>query len=186
MSPNSLLRSSKNSARAGLPCYKFPWKIPWVNIESIRILQELDYEGIYITLSKEHIELLKIMKEKGVKPEHIHFIDGISQMYGSKMLESPNVTYVAGPLSVDAISQEVTSIAQKMKGNKKFVFLDSITTVLLYNSLERTMQFSTFLTESLKKLKMVGIVVSVSKGYVNETLMKELSKASNEVINLQG
>jgi len=92
---------------------------------------------------------------------------------------------VAGPVSVDEISKQVTQIAPTLKGSKKFVFLDSITTVLLYNSLERTLKFTEFLTQSLKMLQVVGIVVSVSKGFANDSLIKELTKVSNEVINLR-
>jgi hypothetical protein len=71
-----------------------------------------------------------------------------------------------------------------MKAPKKFVFLDSITTVLLYNSLERTLKFSEFLTSSLKRLQVAGVMVSVSKGFANDNLIKELTKMSNEVIKL--
>jgi len=156
-----------------------------VNLEAIKTLQSLDYQGIYITLSKDYPELTRLLKEKGVNLDSLVFIDGISQMYAVEKVNSPQVSYVAGPVSVDEISKQVTQIAPTLKGNKKFVFLDSITTVLLYNSLERTLKFTEFLTQSLKMLQVVGIVVSVSKGFANEQLIKELTKISNEVINLQ-
>jgi len=156
-----------------------------VNIEAIKTLQKLGYEGVYITLVKDYMDLSKTLREEGVDMGKLAFIDGISQMYGIKQVEAPNVAYVGGPLSIDAISTEVQKITQSMKGEKKFVFLDSITTVLLYNSLERTLHFSQFLTESLKKTKVAGIMVSVAKGFANENLIKELTKVSNEVINLQ-
>jgi len=156
-----------------------------VNTEAIRILQSLGYEGIYISLSKDYIELSKILGSSGVDLGKLAFIDGISQMYGIKEVTAPNVTYVAGPLSIDAISRTVEKIAPTITQAKKFVFLDSITTVLLYNSLERTMEFTKFLTSTLKKLQLVGIVVSVSRGFANEALLIELTKVSNEVIRIQ-
>jgi len=156
-----------------------------INIEAIKTLQSLGYEGVYITLSKDYVELSKVFQENNIDMGKIAFIDGISQMYGIGKVEAPNVNYVEGPLSIDAIVESITEIAPNMKSGKKFVFLDSITTVLLYNSLERTLKFSSFLTESLKKMGVVGIVVSVSKGFANENLVKELTKVSNEVINLQ-
>ena len=154
-----------------------------INIEAIRILQSMGYEGIYITLSKDYVDLSKLFREEGIDLGKLAIIDGISQMYGIKQVDSPNVTYVAGPLSIDAISESIQRIAPNIKEQKKFVFLDSITTVLLYNSLERTVRFSEFLLETLKKLQLVGIVVSVSRGFANEALLKELTKLSNEVVN---
>jgi KaiC/GvpD/RAD55 family RecA-like ATPase len=156
-----------------------------VNIESIKTLQSLGYEGVYITLSKDYMELAKLLKKKGVDMGKLAFIDGISQMYGIDQVDSPSVTYVAGPISIDAISEAITQIVPTMKGERKFVFLDSITTVLLYNSLERTLHFSRFLTKSLQTMQVVGVLVSVSKGFANDNLIKELAKLSNEVINLQ-
>jgi len=156
-----------------------------VNTEAIKTLQSLGYEGIYITLSKDYVEMSKVFQEKGIDMGKLAFIDGISQMYGIGKVDAPNVSYVEGPLSIDAITAEVAKMVPAMKSSKKFVFLDSITTVLLYNSLERTLHFSQFLTDSLKKMQVVGIVVSVSKGFANDNLIKELSKVSSEVVNLQ-
>ena len=155
-----------------------------VNIEAIKVLQSMGYEGIYITLSKDYIELSKLFRKADIDLGKLTFIDGISQMYGIEEVDSPNVTYVAGPISIDAISNIIRKVAPNIQKVKKFVFLDSITTVLLYNSLERTVKFSQFLSEALKKLQLVGIVVSVSRGFANEALLKELAKLSNEVINL--
>jgi len=156
-----------------------------VNTEAIKVLQSQGYEGIYITLSKDYLELAKIFGDADVNLDKISFIDGISQMYGVKEVKASNVIYVPGPLSIDAITAGIQKIAPTIKEAKKFVFLDSITTVLLYNSLERTIKFSEFLHNTLKQLQLVGIVVSVSQGFANETLVKELTKISNEVINLQ-
>lgn len=155
-----------------------------VNIESIKILQSLGYEGVYITLSKDYVELSQLFREKGVDMGRLAFIDGVSQMYGIGAVDSPNVKYISGPISLDGIVAAITDIVPAMKAEKKFVFLDSITTVLLYNSLERTLKFSEFLTTSLKRLNVAGVMVSVSKGFANDNLIKELSKMSNEIIKI--
>jgi len=154
------------------------------NIEAIKVLQSMGYKGIYITLSKDYISLAEMFKNNGIDLDQLTFIDGISQMYGIKEVSAPNVVYVEGPLSTDAITESIVKISPTIKEDKKFVFLDSITTVLLYNSLERTMKFSQFFSETLKKLSLVGIVVSVSKGVTNEELINELEKLADEVVDL--
>lgn len=155
-----------------------------VNVEALKILQALGYKGIYITLSKDYVELSKIFRERDIDMGRIAFIDGVSQMYGIGAVDSPNVKYISGPISLDGIVAAITDIVPVMKSEKKFVFLDSITTVLLYNSLERTLKFSEFLTISLKRLQVAGVVTSVSRGFANDQLIKELAKMSNEVIKL--
>jgi KaiC/GvpD/RAD55 family RecA-like ATPase len=155
-----------------------------INIEALKILQFLGYEGVYVTLSKDYVELSKIFREKGIDLGRLAFIDGVSQMYGIGAVDAPNVKYISGPISLDGIVAAVTDIIPVMKSQKKFVFLDSITTVLLYNSLERTVKFSEFLTSSLKRLEVAGVMVSVSRGFANDSLMRELTKMSNEVIKI--
>lgn len=155
-----------------------------INIEALKILQALGYEGVYITLSKDYTELLNIFRAQGIDMGRLAFIDGVSQMYGIGAVDSPNVKYISGPISLDGLVAAITDIIPVMKAEKKFVFLDSITTVLLYNSLERTLKFSEFLTTSLKRLEVAGVMVSVSKGFANDALIKELTKMSNEVIKL--
>jgi KaiC/GvpD/RAD55 family RecA-like ATPase len=155
-----------------------------MNIEALKTLQSLGYEGVYITLSKDYVELSKLFRDKGIDMGRLAFIDGISQMYGIGAVDAPNVKYISGPISLDGIVAAVTDIIPAMKSEKKFVFLDSITTVLLYNSLERTLKFSEFLTTSLKRLEVAGVMVSVSKGFANDNLIKALTKMSNEVIKI--
>jgi KaiC/GvpD/RAD55 family RecA-like ATPase len=155
-----------------------------VNLEALRVLQTLGYEGIYITLSKDYKDLTKIFRKEKINLGKLAFVDGVSQMYGIGAVDAPNVKYVSGPLSLDGIVAAITDIIPVMKSKKKFVFLDSITTVLLYNSLERTLKFSEFLTASLQRLQVAGVVTSVSKGFANDNLIRELTKMSNEVIKL--
>jgi KaiC/GvpD/RAD55 family RecA-like ATPase len=155
-----------------------------MNIEALKTLQSLGYEGVYVTLSKDYVELSKVFREQGIDMGKLAFIDGVSQMYGIGAVDAPNVKYISGPISLDGIVAAITDIIPVMKSEKKFVFLDSITTVLLYNSLERTLQFSEFLTKSLRRLEVAGVMVSVSKGFANDALIKRLSKMSNEIIKL--
>jgi KaiC/GvpD/RAD55 family RecA-like ATPase len=155
-----------------------------INVEALKTLQELGYEGIYVTLSRDYVELSKMFREKGIDMGRLAFVDGVSQMYGIGAVDDPNVKYISGPISLDGIVTAVTDIIPAMKSQKRFVFLDSITTVLLYNSLDRTLKFSEFLTVSLKRLEVAGIMVSVSEGVANNDLIKALTKMSNEVIKL--
>jgi KaiC/GvpD/RAD55 family RecA-like ATPase len=158
---------------------------PKVNVESITILQELGFRGIYISLSRDYPEISAHLRGQGVDMEKLTFIDGVSEMYGVEKVDSPYVTYVASPLSFSGIMDAVRENVVTHSADKKFVLLDSITTVLLYNSLSRTMEFSNVLTTFLRQAGVTGMVVSVSKGFANEKLLRELSKVADEAIHLQ-
>jgi KaiC/GvpD/RAD55 family RecA-like ATPase len=156
-----------------------------VNTEALKILiNEMRYSCVYITLSKGSNELDKAFKSKGIDVNNLFYIDAISQMFGTIKTSTKKCAYVSGPLDIDAITVALRDLLGTIQERKKCVFLDSITTVLLYNSLSRTVRFSKFLTQTLKSVGIDGVMVSIAKGKATETLVKELSKLCDETISL--
>lgn len=158
-----------------------------VNIEALKVLvNELQYDCIYITLGKSFGELDKIFKQAGVDNNRLYFIDAISQMYGVKQTSTKRCVYTAGPLDIDSITASLRDLLATLGKAKKCVFLDSVTTVLLYNSLPRTIRFSQFLTQTLKKMDVTGVMVSITKGESTTKLVQELGKLCDEVLDITG
>jgi KaiC/GvpD/RAD55 family RecA-like ATPase len=154
-----------------------------VNTEALKILtNENKSECIYITLGKSFTELDKFYKSKGVDVSKLYYIDAISQMYGNKKTSTKRVKYTSGPIDIDSITVELREMLPNLKTKNKYVFLDSVTTFLLYNSLHRTLRFSQFLTDTLKALGVNGVMVSIVRGKATEKLVSELSKLCDESI----
>jgi KaiC/GvpD/RAD55 family RecA-like ATPase len=158
-----------------------------VNEEAVRILiNVLGYNCVYITLGKSCIELDKKFKAKGVDTNNLYFIDAISQMYGESLTDAKRYNYVSGPLDIDSITATLHQTLATLQGQKACVFLDSVTTVLLYNSIARTIRFSQFLTRTLKEMHVTGVMVSVAKGDTTKKLFEELTTLCDETIEISG
>jgi KaiC/GvpD/RAD55 family RecA-like ATPase len=158
-----------------------------VNSEAMKILiNELGYTCVYITLSKTAVELDKLFKTEGIDTNKLFFIDAISQMYGEAAKESKRYNYTGGPLDVDSITVALRELLSSIQSEKKCVFLDSVTTVLLYNTLPRTIRFSKFLTQTLKQVGVDGVMVSMAKGETTKKLTLELQKLCDEFISISG
>lgn len=157
-----------------------------VNTEALKILiNEMKFDCIYITLGKPYSDLDKLFKSAGVDTNKLFFIDAISNMYGIKQVTTKKCVYASGPLDIDSITVSLRELLSSLSSEKKCVFLDSVTTVLLYNSLPRTIRFSQFLTQTLKKMGVEGVMVSIAKGATTERLVKELSKLCDEAISIE-
>lgn len=157
-----------------------------VTTEALKILiNEQGYECVYVTLSKPAPELEKLFKSKGVDTSKLSFVDAISRMYGVKQVPSKKYNYTSGPIDIDSITIALKSLLASLNQEKKLIFLDSITTVLLYNSLPKTIRFSQFLTQTLKKIGVDGVLVSVAKGLTNERLVQEISKLCDKAISIE-
>jgi KaiC/GvpD/RAD55 family RecA-like ATPase len=158
-----------------------------VNIEAIRVLiEDMGFQGIYISVNKSYPELAEAFTRSGLDVSRLRFIDAVSQMYGAMPKNSEFCKYVQGPLNISSIVDAVRGFLSSMSGQKSkiFVFIDSITTMLLYNHLPRTVRFSKFLTEDLRKTKVNGIMVSVAAGMTSERLIKEVKQFCDEVIDI--
>jgi KaiC/GvpD/RAD55 family RecA-like ATPase len=157
-----------------------------VNTEALKVLvNEMGYQCIYITLGKTCTELDKIYKKSGVETSKLYFIDAISRMYGNSKSDTKRCIYTNGPLDVDSITSSLREFLASLGEEKKCVFLDSVTTVLLYNSMPRTLRFSQFLTQTLKSMGVTGIMVSVAKGESTTKLVSELGKLCDEVVEVK-
>jgi KaiC/GvpD/RAD55 family RecA-like ATPase len=156
-----------------------------INSEALKILlNEMGYTCVYITLSKSSEELDTIFKKKGVSTDKLYYIDAISSMYGTQKKDTNRCTYTSGPLDVESISSSLRETLASLGSEKKCVFLDSVTTVLLYNSLPRTLRFSQFLTQTLKSMGVDGVMVSIAKGVATADLVKALSKLCDSVVDI--
>ena len=156
-----------------------------VAVEALTIMiNESGYECVYITLGKPFGELNKFFRSKGIDIGKLYFIDAISQMYGAPRESTKKCTYVSGPIDIDSITSALNDLLLSLSSAKKCVFLDSVTTVLLYNSLPRTVRFSKFLTRSVRDMGVDAVMVSVARGATTERLIKELSKLCDEFIDI--
>ena len=69
------------------------------------------------------------------------------------------------------MDQAVTSLP----GSEKFLFFDSLNTLLLYNEVRTVARFIHFLSGKMRVWKVKGIIVSLKKKG-NEELIKELTQ----------
>ncbi len=151
------------------------------NILSVKTMQDLGYMGIYITLTKDYGEIAATMAREGVQVGSIKFIDGIAHMYGIGESQTSGVTYVSGPLALDQIFDE---LKKHLEGDpsKKFVFLDSLTVILLYNALDLTKTFIKKIHALLRKHGATGIVSLVSQSSANTELIHEIQSLGGVIV----
>lgn len=144
--------------------------------------------GVYMTTMKGYPELASIFTQSGLDPSKIYFVDVISKMYGLEPKETPNCEYISSPINTQSISNAITSFLGRITGKKKFLIFDSLTTILLYNSLPRIVEFTTTLSEYLKSQHVEGVLVmlSTAKGSTNDKLISALGPVIDDIISVQG
>ena len=95
---------------------------------------------IYVSLNKTHLSIEEILKKEGIKIEKIFFIDCVTQEK-----KAPDVLYIL-PTELDLLKMAIGTFIKTISG-KKFLLLDALSTLLIYNSEEKVARFVKEITE---------------------------------------
>ncbi|MCK4348055.1 MAG: hypothetical protein KAW47_05500, partial [Thermoplasmatales archaeon] len=117
------------------------------------LIGEKNYIGIVLSASRPHKNLVNLYKQKGIDTEKILFLDCISKSQSMDLEETGNVLYLESASDLTNISLAIKGSMEKIKG-KRFVFVDSITSMLIHNKPEI---FARFIHGILTKMRIDGV-----------------------------
>jgi len=125
------------------------------------ILQKLaKTKGIYATLNKQYEVIKSELEEKKIDTDNILFIDGVSKKRNTPE-NAGKVTYISGPESLTDLSIAITVATNT--GNYKFLLLDSLTTLLIYNDAHNTQKFAHYLISKMSSYGMSMIILTLDE-----------------------
>ncbi|MFH1239814.1 MAG: ATPase domain-containing protein [Candidatus Diapherotrites archaeon] len=129
-------------------------------IELLRYLKSNEYEGVYVTLNTPIANLIDIFEKSSINIENIYFIDGITKTTESEIIESEHCRYLESPRDVVDLSFLIDEFLNKIKHPKRFVVIDSISTLMVYNSEQAIKQFAHSVTGKIKSKKASGVIIA--------------------------
>jgi hypothetical protein len=151
-----------------------------VNVESVKLFLKRGLQGIILSASRPYSNLLEIYKENGIETEKIIVLDGVSK--GQKTDGNKNVIFLDGLDDLTNISI-VLSDTYKQLPNKSFFFLDSVTSMLIYNN---PMVFAKFIHSLLVKMRINnegGILFSLEEE-TEKRVRAEIAQLCDKVIKI--
>ncbi|MFH1587610.1 MAG: hypothetical protein ABID38_07170 [Candidatus Diapherotrites archaeon] len=137
--------------------------------------------GTYITTNKPFRKILSRFLEQGIKADNLFFIDCVTKeapeerVGGVKVFSSQNVTEINVLLD--------KAIKTKKKG-AEFIFLDSISTLLVYNEEKTVEKFVHALLERIYHWKTKGIFITVETK-ANELIVENLSLFFDKIVRIE-
>jgi len=139
-------------------------------------------KGIYVTVSRPCGHISEKMQKRNINTDNISFIDCVSAMSGGD--ENKNYIFVESPSALEEICLQITLSLDKIISDEKFLIVDSISTLLIYNSIDSIKKFSMFL---INKLKLEGVngILMVIEGETNEELKQSLIGMCDKTIDIE-
>ena len=154
------------------------------NMEIIKFLvKESNMPGVYVTLNAPFSTVKKKIEEKKIDSRMIIFIDAITKT--SQGIErKDNALLIGNPQNLSDISVAMDQAVRSLPSAKRFVFFDSLSTLLLYNKPESVAQFVHFLSGRMRIWKVKGIIISL-QNKKDQDLIDSLLPFCDTQINLE-
>lgn len=137
-------------------------------------------------------ERYSVNLEEALSSRQLIIIDCVSKAMSEKLdtatsaKTSDGVSYVSSPSDLSEIARKVSdAITTAKPGGEKWLIIDSLTALAMYNSSGGILRFMQFLFKKLKMLNFDGVVVVVRDGD-SESMMSELRRYCSSIIFLAG
>jgi len=147
-----------------------------------RLLKREGTEGVYISLNIPHTTVERKLKKLGADPSKVFFIDCITSSIKAVntterviYLDSPNLVLLEGTLRHGI---------KTLSGEENFVYIESISTLLAYNSYQSFIRFLRKITNEIRLYGMVGIIFMLDKE-LQEVEFSQATTFVDDVVDLR-
>jgi KaiC/GvpD/RAD55 family RecA-like ATPase len=131
------------------------------NIELIKFFVEKKIPGIFVTINKPLEDLAMDIPKDYLESQGIYFIDCISKMSGAAEMSGKNFFCVESPNQLVELSEMLKNVVSKIQSEEKFIVIDSISTLLIYNKPEVVEKFVHSIAGKMRVWKVKGVLIMV-------------------------
>lgn len=154
------------------------------NLEIIRYLTQVEnVPGVYVTLNKPYDIIKASFEKKGIDTRLIIFIDSVTKTAKGKVEKTDRCLFIGDPTDLSDLSFAMDQAVTALPGDEKFLFFDSLSTLLIYNKMNTVERFIHFLSSKMRVWKVKGIIITLQKDSDKE-LIAELSQFCDVTIDI--
>ena len=156
------------------------------NISSVKSMLDNGYEGIYLSFQRPFKNISSIFEKNQIDLGKIFVIDCATVFSNSNQDLNLHCVNIDSCFEVDNIVEKICNGIGNLKSDKKFVFVDSLSTLALHSSYSETLRFSEFLINSVRKGKSdnVTFIFNVAKELGKKRFIKNIDVYADEHIHL--
>lgn len=151
---------------------------------TIKVLKKLatkKMNGIYVTANKPYSALIKQLKKSKVDTDKIYFIDLVTE---KEVKDADNCTFLKSPQALTELGIVISQAIKYLPNKNKFLFFDSLSTLLIYNEAKVVSKFSLFLINKMNNEQIKGVLITVDSKSNND-LYNQISPLCDNIINLK-
>ena len=154
------------------------------NLETLKyLITDKRLPGIYVTVNKPYETLNRMLEKNGIDTDRLFFLDGISREVGSGSEEDDNVYYLDSPQNLTNISIALSEIVKEMPEGEKFLIIDSMSSLTIYNQSEKVSKFARHITGKMRKWNITGLILSIEEE-VDDKIVSHFTQFCDEIIRI--
>lgn len=124
-------------------------------------LRERFGHGVVVTANRPYHVLMRSLRQAEIPHDGLEFIDCISAMTGQQPPSERGVTYVDGPLLLEMIAMRAQQLMRFMPDDDRFMLMDSVSTLCLYNGPGPVTEMAHTLTTRLRLMETGGVLFAL-------------------------
>ena len=145
------------------------------------LVNERGASGVYISASKPHNQIKKVLAEKGIPIEKVKFVDCITRASGGVTEKSENVVFVENPASLEEISMYSDKLMASIPDEQKFLFIDSVSSLLIYNDERSIEELTHFLVNQIRADGIGGAILSTNESSTENIIKRLIPSCDKEI-----
>jgi len=147
------------------------------------LIKKKDMCGTYVTFNRPYTTLKISIEQQGLDISKLFFIDLITESAGGKAERTDRCFFVSSPKNLTELSILLEQAMLRLPRDKRFVFMDSISTMLIYNDQDTVLRFIHSLTGKMRLLGLTGIIFLLEKES-DEKFLAQIAQFCDKVITI--
>jgi KaiC/GvpD/RAD55 family RecA-like ATPase len=137
-------------------------------------------QGVYVTLNKPFSVLTKNFEKAGIPSNSLFFLDGITNV--PALDEGANHACLGSGIDLSNLCIGISRAVGKLK-EEKFLLLDSLSTLLIYNDSKAVSKFAHLLTEKMRRWNTQGSLLTVEMN-AEKDVVSQLAPFCDKVVKI--
>lgn len=156
------------------------------NTSSIGFLLDQGYEGVYMSFQRPFKNLYMNFIRNGIDVNKLFIIDCASALNDQPNENNPRCVCISNESEVDNMIQAIYNSVSNLRCKKRFVFVDSLSTMALHEPLAETIRFSEALIRRLKNKEYedVKLLFNVAEDLTQKRYIENITVYADDYIHL--
>ncbi len=114
--------------------------------------------GVYVSINKPYADIVKTL---ATNPTQTQFVDAITSLTGRGTEDNETVTFIDSPLALVELNLAISDRLKGLVSNQKFLILDSVSTLLVYNAPQSVEKFCHTVIAKNRSENVVGLFLMI-------------------------